>query len=89
MQGGRHAGFSAPTKIDREEWGLTWNVGLEAGGWLVGKEITISIDAAADQGRREGGLGRCLIRDPAPPARRRARTGHARPPGPRPGVSSS
>jgi polyisoprenoid-binding protein YceI len=49
MQGGRHAGFTARTKIDREAWGLTWNVGLEAGGWLVGKEITISIDAAADQ----------------------------------------
>ncbi len=53
MQGGRHAGFSASTKIDREEWGLTWNVGLEAGGWLVGKEITISIDAAADQAAAE------------------------------------
>jgi polyisoprenoid-binding protein YceI len=49
MQGGRHAGFSAKTKIDREAWGLTWNMGLEAGGWLVGKEVTISIDAAADQ----------------------------------------
>jgi polyisoprenoid-binding protein YceI len=49
MQGGRHAGFSARIRIDREEWGLTWNVGLEAGGWLVGKEITISIEAAADQ----------------------------------------
>jgi polyisoprenoid-binding protein YceI len=49
MQGGRHAGFTARTRIDREAWGLTWNVGLEAGGWLVGREITISIDAAADQ----------------------------------------
>ena len=49
MQGGRHAGFTASTKIDREAWGLTWNVGLETGGWLVGKEVTISVDAAADQ----------------------------------------
>lgn len=49
MQGGRHAGFAARTKIDREDWGLTWNVGLEAGGWLVGREVTISIDVAADQ----------------------------------------
>ena len=49
MQGGRHAGFTARTTIDREAWGLTWNVGLEAGGWLVGREITIAIDAAADQ----------------------------------------
>ena len=49
MQGGRHAGFTGRTRIDRESWGLTWNVGLEAGGWLVGKDVTISIDAAADQ----------------------------------------
>ncbi len=39
------AGFEARTKIDREEWGLTWNVALETGGWLVGKEITIEIEA--------------------------------------------
>jgi len=38
------AGFSATTKINREEWGLTWNVALETGGVLVGKEITIEID---------------------------------------------
>jgi polyisoprenoid-binding protein YceI len=48
MRGGRHAGFAAKTKIGREDWGLTWNVGLESGGWLVGKEITLTIDAAAD-----------------------------------------
>ena len=39
------AGFSAKTKISRKEWGLTWNVALEAGGWLVGDEITIQIEA--------------------------------------------
>jgi polyisoprenoid-binding protein YceI len=39
------AGFSAETKISRKEWGLTWNVALEAGGWLVGDEITIQIEA--------------------------------------------
>ena len=33
------AGFSAKTKISRKDWGLTWNVALEAGGWLVGDEI--------------------------------------------------
>lgn len=49
MQGGRHAGFSARTKLNREDWGLTWNVGLESGGWLVGKDITLTIDAAADE----------------------------------------
>ena len=38
------AGFSAQTKINREDWGLTWNQTLETGGMLVGKEINISID---------------------------------------------
>lgn len=37
-------GFSAHTKINREDWGLTWNAALETGGWLVGKEISIDID---------------------------------------------
>jgi polyisoprenoid-binding protein YceI len=38
------AGFSAQTKINREDWGLTWNQALETGGVLVGKEVTISIE---------------------------------------------
>ncbi|MFO7633415.1 MAG: YceI family protein [Caldilinea sp.] len=37
-------GFSASTKINREDWGLTWNAALETGGWLVGKEIQIDIE---------------------------------------------
>ena len=37
-------GFSASTKINREEWGLTWNAALETGGWLVGKDIQIDIE---------------------------------------------
>jgi polyisoprenoid-binding protein YceI len=43
--GTTNAGFEASTKINREDWGLTWNVALETGGWLVGKEITIYIEA--------------------------------------------
>jgi len=38
------AGFSAQTKINREDWGLTWNQTLETGGVLVGKDINISIE---------------------------------------------
>ena len=38
------AGFSAQTKINREDWGLTWNQSLETGGVLVGKDITLSIE---------------------------------------------
>lgn len=45
MRGERLAGFSVRTTINREDFGLTWNVALEAGGWLVGKNINISIEA--------------------------------------------
>jgi polyisoprenoid-binding protein YceI len=45
--GGERAGFSARTKIDRREWGLKWNQALEAGGVLVGNEITIEVQAQA------------------------------------------
>lgn len=41
---GDRAGFSAHTEIDREDWGLTWNVALESGGWLVGRKVEIEID---------------------------------------------
>lgn len=40
-------GFTGTTKINREDWGLTWNVALETGGVLVGKEINISLDVEA------------------------------------------
>lgn len=38
------AGFSAQTKINRKDWGLTWNAALETGGVLVGEEININIE---------------------------------------------
>jgi polyisoprenoid-binding protein YceI len=41
------AGFAGTTKINREEYGLTYNMALEAGGWLVGKEVTISLEVEA------------------------------------------
>lgn len=40
-------GFSAATKINREDFDLTWNVALETGGVLVGKDIKISLDVEA------------------------------------------
>lgn len=39
--------FSAETKINREDFGLTWNAPLEAGGWLVGKDVAIEIEVQA------------------------------------------
>ncbi len=39
--------FSAETRVKREDYGLTWNVALEAGGVLVGSEIKIGIEVEA------------------------------------------
>ena len=55
---GRRAGFHATTKLNREDWGLTWNVALETGGWLVGKEIKLEIDLALDEVGVPGGRDR-------------------------------
>lgn len=43
--GDRRFGFSLTGAIDREDFGLTWNVALETGGVLVGKQIKLAIEA--------------------------------------------
>ena len=45
--GGQRLGFSATGKIDRREFGLTWNQALEAGGVVVGNDIKISLEVQA------------------------------------------
>ena len=45
--GGERLGFTAVTKIDRREFGLTWNQALEAGGILVANDIKITIEGQA------------------------------------------
>jgi polyisoprenoid-binding protein YceI len=45
--GGERVSFSASTKIDRREFGLTWNAALETGGVLVSNEIRIHIEVQA------------------------------------------
>ncbi len=42
--GGDRGIFSAHTKVNREDYGITWNVALEAGGLLVSKDIQIEIE---------------------------------------------
>lgn len=42
--GGDRAIFSARAKVNREDFGITWNVALEAGGLLVSKEVSIEIE---------------------------------------------
>jgi polyisoprenoid-binding protein YceI len=45
--GNLRAGFLATTEIDRENFDITWNQALEAGGFLVGKGVRIEIDVEA------------------------------------------
>ncbi|GAA3936011.1 MULTISPECIES: YceI family protein [Actinoplanes] len=40
-------GFSATTEIDREDWGLTYNMALESGGVMIGKKVKIEIEGEA------------------------------------------
>ena len=47
--GGFKVGATATAKINREDFGITWNQALESGGVLVGKEINIEIDLELDR----------------------------------------
>jgi len=42
--GNEKAGFTLRGKIDRSEWGLTWNTTLERGGLMLSDEVTISCE---------------------------------------------
>jgi polyisoprenoid-binding protein YceI len=43
--GGHRAGFSATGKINRGDFGLTWNKAIETGGVVVGDEVRLIIEA--------------------------------------------
>ncbi len=45
--GNQRYGFHAETKINRKDFGMTWNEVLEAGGVLVGDEVEIFLDVEA------------------------------------------
>ncbi|MBB4639105.1 YceI family protein [Longimicrobium terrae] len=45
--GGQRAAFSATTKVDRRDFGLTYNQVLETGGVMVGTDIKISLEIQA------------------------------------------
>jgi polyisoprenoid-binding protein YceI len=42
--GNTRIGLSATTKINRKDFGLGWNAALETGGFLVGEEVSITLD---------------------------------------------
>jgi polyisoprenoid-binding protein YceI len=43
--GNTRSGWTASGKINRFDFGLAWNKAIEAGGLVVGKEVTITINA--------------------------------------------
>jgi polyisoprenoid-binding protein YceI len=45
--GNERVGFSAETEINRKDFGLTWNVALEAGGFLVSDKAKIALEISA------------------------------------------
>ena len=45
--GNTRIGWSATTKINRKDFGLAWNAALETGGFLVGDQVTITLDVQA------------------------------------------
>ncbi len=45
--GGERAGFTATARIDRRDFGLTWNKAIETGGVVVGNEVTITLEIEA------------------------------------------
>ena len=49
FRGTRHIAFTVTGTINREDWGLTWNMALESGGWLVGKDIKLIVEVVADE----------------------------------------
>jgi len=45
--GNEKLGFETEITINRKDFGLTWNAALEAGGFLVGDEVKISVSLQA------------------------------------------
>lgn len=43
--GNTRIGLSATAKINRKDFGLSWNAALEAGGFLVGDDVQIALEA--------------------------------------------
>jgi polyisoprenoid-binding protein YceI len=45
--GGERVGFEAETSLNRKDYGLNWNAMLEAGGFLVGDDVKVSLEIQA------------------------------------------
>jgi len=40
-------GFEGRTTVNRKDWGVNWNVALDAGGVLVGEKVTLEFEVSA------------------------------------------
>ncbi len=47
--GGTRVAFEAQTTVNRKDFGLNWNVALEAGGFLVSEDVQIVLEIQATQ----------------------------------------
>ena len=52
--GNEKAGFTVTGKINRKDFGLTWNKALETGGAVVGDEVTIDLDIELVKAKKAG-----------------------------------
>lgn len=46
-QGNYKVGFTATTVVKREDYGIKWNAPLETGGFMLGNDVTITLDVQA------------------------------------------
>ena len=81
--GNIRAGFEGEATISRKDFGLTWNVALEAGGVLVSDKVKIQLDVVAVKQACPSTLGRRRGHARRPPRRPRS----LRLPGPSSGAS--
>lgn len=45
--GNERIGFTGEVTLSRAEFGLTWNIALETGGWLVGDAVKLAFEVSA------------------------------------------
>jgi polyisoprenoid-binding protein YceI len=60
MRGDTRVAFSATTELDRDEWGVSWNMALETGGVVVGKRVRLELEVQAilqQQGEKDPAAG--------------------------------
>jgi polyisoprenoid-binding protein YceI len=52
--GQRRLGLTGKGILSRRDFGLTWNVALESGGFVLGDRVTLELDASAVAARPTG-----------------------------------